>query len=137
VSVVTYETEECGELEQISKSGKDVRFSSTHGLLLCQVAGSSQNNNDGVVLQLEVSGGAWSLAFDLRGFRDSDRPRRGTVGDEMPLRLVPKGTRCARFRDEAAARSLFDAEWKAMHIPGVCLTLRLDNRIGHCVGCPE
>ena len=24
-----------------------------------------------------------------------------------------------------------------MHIPGVGLNLRLDNRVGHCAGCPE
>lgn len=24
-----------------------------------------------------------------------------------------------------------------MHIPGVGLDLRLDNRVGHCGGCPE
>ena len=42
----------------ISKSSRVAEIKITHSLLLCKISRGSEHNNDGVILQLDVPGGA-------------------------------------------------------------------------------
>jgi hypothetical protein len=55
----TYEAEECGELDSGQSELLGRRCSSTHGLLLGQIAGSSQHHYDGVLFELHVARSAY------------------------------------------------------------------------------
>jgi hypothetical protein len=54
----TYEAEECGELDSGQSELLGRRCSNTHGLLLGQIAGSSQHHYDGVLFELHVTANA-------------------------------------------------------------------------------
>ena len=82
VIAVTYKTEERGELEWVSRYRRGRWRRGTHGLLLRQITRSSQDDNDGVVLQLEVSVRAKGLASLLRKLRSGSGVKRAACREE-------------------------------------------------------
>jgi len=56
----TYKTKQSWELSlyQLATAPKSLSFKITYSLLLCKISRGSENDNHGVILQLDVSGGA-------------------------------------------------------------------------------